>query len=176
MRVRDSGAISITVTALRMPGAIPLLALSMMAAGAVAFTVMVDINTINATEASQAQLLQCDGIWFTNVNSRAAINWTNVVASVSPTRFAVSEDVHCCGPPVCAQQTCYPSATGYAQALKAGCDVFGSFVYDEPKCTLNNTELDELLPAYNNKIVVHSRAWFPPHDQDIIDVIDHAGM
>ena len=142
---------------------------------AVAFNVMVDINTMNATEAAAAALLKCDGIWFTNANSPSGINWSQVVDDISPSRFAVSEDVHCCGPPVCASQQCYPPATDYAEALKAGCDVFGSFVYDEPKCTLNNTELDGLLPSYNNRIIVHSRAWFPPHDQDVINVIDHAG-
>ena len=144
--------------------------------GAAAFTIMVDINTMNATEAVQARLLQCDGIWFTNANSPAGINWSQVVDDISPSRFSVSEDVHCCGPPVCGSQQCYPPATDYAHALKAGCELFGSFVYDEPKCTLNNTELDDLLPSYNNRIIVHSRAWFPPHDQDLIDVIDHPGV
>ena len=143
---------------------------------AVAFNVMVDINTMNATEAAAAALLKCDGIWFTSANSPSGINWSQVVDDISPpSRFAVSEDVHCCGPPVCGSQQCYPPATGYAAAPKAGCKLFGSFVYDEPKCTLNNTELDDLLPAYNNRIIVHSRAWFPPHDQDVIDVIDHSG-
>ena len=65
------------MTALVMVGvSIPLLMLSMIATGAIAFTVMVDINTINATEASQAHLLQCDGIWFINANSPAGINWS----------------------------------------------------------------------------------------------------
>jgi hypothetical protein len=137
---------------------------------------MIDINTMNATEAALASNLQCDGIWFTNANSPKDINWTQVVADIAPNKFSVSEDVHCCGPPVCGSQQCYPPATDYAESLKAGCHVFGSFVYDEPKCTLNNTELDTLLPFYNNRIIVHSRAWFPPHDQDIIDVIDHSGL
>jgi hypothetical protein len=150
--------------------------LMMIASGTIAFTVMVDINTMNATEATQASLLRCDGIWFTNANSPTGINWSQVVDDISPNKFSVSEDVHCCGPPVCGSQQCYPPATDYAQALKAGCKLFGSFVYDEPKCTLNNTELDSLLPSYNNRIIVHSRAWFPPHDQDVIDVIDHSGV
>ena len=144
--------------------------------GVNSFTVLVDINTITAEEAAKASELSCDGIWFTTVNSPAGIDWKPVVAAIGGNTLAVSEDIHCCGPPVCPQQACFPPATTYADSLKAGCNVFGSFVYDEPKCTLNATELDSLLPFYNSRIIVHSRAWFPPHDQDIKDVIDHTGV
>ena len=48
---------------------ISLLLILMLATRSHSFTIMVDINTMNATEAAQARLLQCDGIWFTNANS-----------------------------------------------------------------------------------------------------------
>jgi hypothetical protein len=100
-----------------------------------------------------------------------SIDWKTVVTEIGGNQFAVSEDVHCCGPPVCPTQACFPPATGYAAALQANCHVFASFVYDEPTCTLNATELDQLLPSYNRRIIIHSRAWFHPHDLDVKAVI-----
>ncbi len=51
-----------------------------------------------------------------------------------------------------------------------------SFVYDEPTCTLTAAELAQLLPSYNNRIVLHSRRFAPPESDTLEAVIGIAGV
>jgi hypothetical protein len=105
-----------------------------------AFKIVVDVNQLNATEAAAAAMLKCDGIWFTSVNSPAGIDWRTVVTDIGGNSFAISEDIHCCGPPICPTSQCFPPATTYHDALAAGCSVFGSFVYVSRTRGLTHTQ------------------------------------
>ena len=55
----------------------------------------------------------------------AALLRLQLVEVIGGDSFSITEDIHCCGPPICPTSRCFTPATTYHTALADGCKVFG---------------------------------------------------
>eukprot|EP00128_Syssomonas_multiformis_P010169 Colp12_sorted_trinity150504_noHs@26500 len=123
---------------------------------ALGYSVLVDVNTINATELARANKLAADGIWFLSVNSPGIGDgaWQKAIRQIAPSGFAITED--------------NPGSFSECQKFKrlTGQPPSGAFGYYETGgadggTILSDADIDRYHAQCQASVIILTRAYWP---------------